>query len=160
MPRLGLLIARCMCFYNNFLLIFFLFESAFSPNVLINSFLEKQSDATKSIHKNILIIWKWCQKFSLANTYQFGCGKKKKGNWLCLILVGFWYVAASEREVIAILKLISQTARNFPGVFYNGKAGAILPVIGRILPFFAEPAFRLVILLFYFLNFPNSICSR
>lgn len=159
MLRLGLLIARCMCFYKNFLWTFFLFESAFSPNVLIKSFLEKQSDATKSIHKNILIIWKWCQKFSLANTYQFGCGKKKR-NWLWLILVGFWYVAASEREVIAILKLISQTARNFPGVFYNGKAGAILPVIGRILPFFAEPAFRLVILLFYFLNFYDSICSR
>ncbi|KAG8655799.1 hypothetical protein MANES_04G069900v8 [Manihot esculenta] len=50
--------------------------------------------------------------------------------------------AASEREVIAVLKLISHTARNFPGVFYHGKASAILPVIGRILPFFAEPAFR------------------
>ncbi|XP_058002257.1 serine/threonine-protein kinase ATR isoform X1 [Hevea brasiliensis] len=50
--------------------------------------------------------------------------------------------SASEREVIAVLKLISHTARNFPGVFYHGKASAVLPVIGRILPFFAEPAFR------------------
>ncbi|KAL0365707.1 UNVERIFIED_CONTAM: Serine/threonine-protein kinase ATR [Sesamum angustifolium] len=50
--------------------------------------------------------------------------------------------SAREREVIAILKLLSQTAKNFPGVFYHGKASAVLPVIGRILPFFAEPAFR------------------
>ncbi|KAJ6365384.1 hypothetical protein OIU76_030204 [Salix suchowensis] len=50
--------------------------------------------------------------------------------------------SASEREVIAVLKLISHTARNFPGVFYHGKGSAILPVIGRVLPFFAEPAFR------------------
>ncbi|XVE48802.1 hypothetical protein DITRI_Ditri01bG0031900 [Diplodiscus trichospermus] len=49
---------------------------------------------------------------------------------------------SNEREVIAVLKLISHTARNFPGVFYHGKASAVLPVIGRILPFFAEPAFR------------------
>ncbi|GMJ02240.1 Ataxia telangiectasia-mutated and RAD3-related [Hibiscus trionum] len=49
--------------------------------------------------------------------------------------------SANEREVIAVLKLISHTARNFPGVFYHGKASAVLPVIGRILPFFAEPAF-------------------
>lgn len=107
-----------------------------------SDYLKMMSEVLPSKH---LSIWLW---------------KKRKGNWLWLILVGFWYVAASEREVIAILKLISQTARNFPGVFYNGKAGAILPVIGRILPFFAEPAFRLVILLFCFLNFPDSICSR
>ncbi|KAE8671371.1 Serine/threonine-protein kinase ATR [Hibiscus syriacus] len=49
--------------------------------------------------------------------------------------------SANEREVIAVLKLISHTARNFPGVFYHGKASAVLPVIGRILPFFSEPAF-------------------
>ncbi|XP_057966398.1 serine/threonine-protein kinase ATR [Malania oleifera] len=49
--------------------------------------------------------------------------------------------SANEREVIAVLKLLSHTAKNFPGVFYHGKASAILPVIGRILPFFAEPAF-------------------
>ncbi|GER42368.1 serine/threonine-protein kinase ATR [Striga asiatica] len=47
-----------------------------------------------------------------------------------------------EREVIAVLKLLAQTAKNFPGVFYHGKANAVLPVIGRILPFYAEPAFR------------------
>ncbi|MBA0591826.1 hypothetical protein Gorai_008822, partial [Gossypium raimondii] len=49
--------------------------------------------------------------------------------------------SANEREVIAVLKLISHTARNFPGVFYHGKPSAVLPLIGRILPFFAEPAF-------------------
>lgn len=56
----------------------------------------------------------------------------------------YCYFAANEREVIAVLKLISHIARNFPGVFYHGKASGILPVIGRLLPFFAEPAFRLV----------------
>ncbi|XP_010266921.1 PREDICTED: serine/threonine-protein kinase ATR isoform X2 [Nelumbo nucifera] len=50
--------------------------------------------------------------------------------------------SAKEREVIAVLKLLSQTAKNFPGVFFYGKATAVLPVVGRILPFFAEPAFR------------------
>ncbi|KAL6494861.1 hypothetical protein OROGR_031661 [Orobanche gracilis] len=47
-----------------------------------------------------------------------------------------------EREVIAVLKLLAETAKIFPGVFYHGKANAVLPVIGRILPFFAEPTFR------------------
>lgn len=41
-----------------------------------------------------------------------------------------------------MVKLIAHTARNFPGVFYHGKPSAVLPVIGRILPFLAEPAFR------------------
>ncbi|CAN4112596.1 unnamed protein product [Withania somnifera] len=50
--------------------------------------------------------------------------------------------SANEREVSAVLKLIAHTAKNFPGVFYHGKAGAVLPVIGRVLPFLAEPAFR------------------
>ncbi|RWW74347.1 hypothetical protein BHE74_00017711, partial [Ensete ventricosum] len=50
--------------------------------------------------------------------------------------------AANEREVTAVLKLLSHTARNFPGVFYHGRAAAVLPVIGRVLPFLAEPAFR------------------
>ncbi|KAG0457231.1 hypothetical protein HPP92_022388 [Vanilla planifolia] len=50
--------------------------------------------------------------------------------------------AANEREVTAVLKLLSHTARNFPGVFFHGKAAAVLPVLGRILPFLAEPAFR------------------
>ncbi|XP_073033978.1 serine/threonine-protein kinase ATR isoform X1 [Primulina eburnea] len=49
--------------------------------------------------------------------------------------------SAKEREVIAVLKLLAHTAKNFPGVFYHGKASAVLPVIGRIIPFFAEPAF-------------------
>ncbi|XP_058072546.1 serine/threonine-protein kinase ATR isoform X2 [Magnolia sinica] len=48
---------------------------------------------------------------------------------------------ANEREVTAVLKLLSHTARNFPGVLFHGKASAVLPVIGRILPFLAEPAF-------------------
>ncbi|GAB4838582.1 hypothetical protein Ancab_028127 [Ancistrocladus abbreviatus] len=50
--------------------------------------------------------------------------------------------SANEREVIAVLKLLTHTAKNFPGVFYHGKANAVLPVIGRILPFFAESAFN------------------
>ncbi|XP_047310870.1 serine/threonine-protein kinase ATR [Impatiens glandulifera] len=49
---------------------------------------------------------------------------------------------ANEREVIAVLKLLNHIAKNFPGVFYHGKPSSVLPVIGRILPFFAEPAFR------------------
>ncbi|KAF3772308.1 hypothetical protein EJ110_NYTH58268, partial [Nymphaea thermarum] len=48
------------------------------------------------------------------------------------------------REVIAILKLLTHTARNYPGVFHNGKPSHTLPIIGRILPFFVEPAFRYV----------------
>ncbi|KAJ1436335.1 putative serine/threonine-protein kinase [Sesbania bispinosa] len=51
-------------------------------------------------------------------------------------------MAGNEREVIAVVKLIAHTARNFPGVFFHGKATAILPVLARILPFFAEPLFR------------------
>ncbi|XP_058191614.1 serine/threonine-protein kinase ATR isoform X3 [Rhododendron vialii] len=50
--------------------------------------------------------------------------------------------SANEREVIAVLKLLTHTAKNFPGVFFHGRPAAVLPLIGRILPFFAEPAFR------------------
>nr|KYP69208.1 Serine/threonine-protein kinase ATR [Cajanus cajan] len=50
--------------------------------------------------------------------------------------------SGNEREVIAVVKLISHTARNFPGVFYRGKASAVLPILARFLPFFAEPLFR------------------
>ncbi|GAB2267814.1 hypothetical protein Dimus_002790 [Dionaea muscipula] len=50
--------------------------------------------------------------------------------------------SAKDREVIAVLKLLTHTAKNFPGVFYHGQASAVLPLIGRILPFFAEPTFR------------------
>ncbi|CDP14533.1 unnamed protein product [Coffea canephora] len=50
--------------------------------------------------------------------------------------------SAKEREVMAVLKLLTHTAKSFPGVFYHGKAAAVLPIIGRIVPFFAEPAFR------------------
>uniref|UniRef100_A0A7N0U878 Serine/threonine-protein kinase ATR n=1 Tax=Kalanchoe fedtschenkoi TaxID=63787 RepID=A0A7N0U878_KALFE len=49
--------------------------------------------------------------------------------------------SANEREVIAVLKLISHTAKNFPGVFYHGRAKAVLPMVGRILPFLADLAF-------------------
>ncbi|KAJ0746764.1 putative non-specific serine/threonine protein kinase [Helianthus annuus] len=49
--------------------------------------------------------------------------------------------SANEREVIAILKLLTHTVKNFPGVFFHGKASAILPIICRIIPFFAEPSF-------------------
>ncbi|CAL5429829.1 unnamed protein product [Camellia sinensis] len=50
--------------------------------------------------------------------------------------------SANEREVIAVLKLLTHTTKNFPGVFFHGRAAAVLPLIGRILPFFAEPTFR------------------
>ena len=56
--------------------------------------------------------------------------------------------------MVAVLKLLSHTARNFPGVFYHGKASAVLPVVGRILPFFAEPAIQSVIcVIFSFFSF-------
>ncbi|CAL5040806.1 unnamed protein product [Urochloa decumbens] len=47
------------------------------------------------------------------------------------------------REVIALLRLVAYTALKFPGVFYNGRAGDVISVIGRILLFLAEPDFRL-----------------
>ncbi|XP_078439829.1 ataxia telangiectasia-mutated and RAD3-like protein isoform X2 [Wolffia australiana] len=47
-----------------------------------------------------------------------------------------------EREITAVLKLLSHTAKNFPDVFFQGRPAAVLPVIGRIIPFFSEPAFR------------------
>ncbi|KAK7270160.1 hypothetical protein RIF29_23104 [Crotalaria pallida] len=50
--------------------------------------------------------------------------------------------ATNEREVIAVVKLISHTARNFPRVFFNGSASSILPIVAHILPFFAIPPFR------------------
>nr|XP_043624485.1 serine/threonine-protein kinase ATR [Erigeron canadensis] len=49
--------------------------------------------------------------------------------------------SANEKEVIATLKLLNHTVKIYPGIFYNGKASAILPTICRILPFFAEPSF-------------------
>ncbi|KAL6873568.1 hypothetical protein ACP4OV_013650 [Aristida adscensionis] len=51
--------------------------------------------------------------------------------------------ARELREVTAVLKLVAFTALKFPGVFYNGRAADVICVIGRILPFFAEPNFRL-----------------
>ncbi|CAH2061656.1 unnamed protein product [Thlaspi arvense] len=54
------------------------------------------------------------------------------------------YVAPSlgnGREVSAVLKLVGHTARNIPGVFYHGDPAAIFPVIGHLMPFFAEPEF-------------------
>ncbi|CAA6663251.1 unnamed protein product [Spirodela intermedia] len=51
-------------------------------------------------------------------------------------------VTDKEREITAVLKLLSHTAKNFPDVFFQGKAAAVLPVIGRIVPFFSEPAFH------------------
>ncbi|TVU07548.1 hypothetical protein EJB05_40909, partial [Eragrostis curvula] len=49
---------------------------------------------------------------------------------------------ASDREVTAVLKLVAYTALKFPGVFYQGRAADVISVIGRILPFLAEPNFR------------------
>lgn len=44
-----------------------------------------------------------------------------------------------ERELMAILKLLCHTVKNYPGVFYCGKGHAVLPILGRIIPLFAEP---------------------
>nr|XP_017256402.1 PREDICTED: serine/threonine-protein kinase ATR-like [Daucus carota subsp. sativus] len=48
---------------------------------------------------------------------------------------------ANDREVTAILKLLTYTANNIPGVYFHGNSAAVLPIICRILPFFAEPSF-------------------
>ena len=49
----------------------------------------------------------------------------------------------NEREVIAVVKLVSHTAKYFPGVFFRGtNPSSILPILARILPFFSEPLFR------------------
>lgn len=50
-------------------------------------------------------------------------------------------LAGNRREVTAVLKLVSHTARNLPGVFYHGDPAAVFPVIAHIIPFFAEPEF-------------------
>ncbi|XP_071715523.1 serine/threonine-protein kinase ATR [Rutidosis leptorrhynchoides] len=49
--------------------------------------------------------------------------------------------SANEREVIAILKLLTYTVKKIPGVYFHGKASAVLPIICHILPFFSEPSF-------------------
>jgi serine/threonine-protein kinase ATR len=41
-----------------------------------------------------------------------------------------------------VLRLLAYTALKFPGVFYQGRAADVVCVIGRILPFLAEPNFR------------------
>uniref|UniRef100_J3MHR6 Serine/threonine-protein kinase ATR n=1 Tax=Oryza brachyantha TaxID=4533 RepID=J3MHR6_ORYBR len=50
--------------------------------------------------------------------------------------------AADGREATAVLKLLSYTAGKFPGVFFHGRATDVIRVIGRVLPFFAEPNFQ------------------
>lgn len=50
--------------------------------------------------------------------------------------------AVKERELMAILKLLCHTVKNYPGVFYCGKGHAVLPILGRIIPLFAEPELR------------------
>jgi hypothetical protein len=55
--------------------------------------------------------------------------------------------------VAAVVKLITRTAVNYPGVYYHGKATATLPVIARLLPFFADPLFRSIFFLTYLFFF-------
>ncbi|KAL6963657.1 non-specific serine,threonine protein kinase [Sarracenia purpurea var. burkii] len=43
---------------------------------------------------------------------------------------------------LTIHSIYVYSAKNFPGVFFHGRAAAVLPLIGRILPFFADSAFR------------------
>ncbi|CAM0908690.1 unnamed protein product [Alopecurus aequalis] len=52
---------------------------------------------------------------------------------------------ANERETTAVLKLLTYTARRFPGVFYHGRPAEVVRVIGRILPFFADPDYQSII---------------
>ncbi|KAM0929216.1 hypothetical protein ACQ4PT_001782 [Festuca glaucescens] len=52
---------------------------------------------------------------------------------------------ANERETTAVLKLLTYTARRFPGVFFNGRPVEVVRVIGRILPFFADPDYQSII---------------
>jgi len=43
---------------------------------------------------------------------------------------------------MAISKLLCHTVRNYPGVFYHGKGHSVMPILGRIIPLFAEPDLR------------------
>ncbi|XP_015941840.1 serine/threonine-protein kinase ATR [Arachis duranensis] len=53
------------------------------------------------------------------------------------------YSSANEREAIAVVKLVSHTAKYFPGVFFHGSDSAsLLPILARLLPFFSDPLFR------------------
>ncbi|MED6179822.1 hypothetical protein PIB30_004466 [Stylosanthes scabra] len=53
------------------------------------------------------------------------------------------YSSANDREVIAVVKLVSHTVKYFPGVFYHGSDSAsLLPILARLLPFFSDPLFR------------------
>ncbi|MED6198219.1 hypothetical protein PIB30_064049 [Stylosanthes scabra] len=53
------------------------------------------------------------------------------------------YSSANDREVIAVVKLVSHTAIYFPGVFFHGSDSAsLLPILARLLPFFSDPLFR------------------
>ncbi|KAL2643558.1 hypothetical protein R1flu_011145 [Riccia fluitans] len=47
-----------------------------------------------------------------------------------------------ERELMAISKLLCHTVKQYPGVLYKGKGEAVLPVLSRIFPLFAEPELR------------------
>lgn len=51
-------------------------------------------------------------------------------------------LAVKEREIMAISKLLCHTVRNYPGVFYHGKGHSVMPILGRIIPLFAEPDLR------------------
>eukprot|EP00897_Mesotaenium_endlicherianum_P000569 jgi/Mesen1/10512/ME000083S10013 len=45
----------------------------------------------------------------------------------------------NEKEVVAVLKLLTQAVTRYPGVLYDGEGSSVMPIIGRILPLFAEP---------------------
>ncbi|KAG6548304.1 hypothetical protein Mapa_010357 [Marchantia paleacea] len=47
-----------------------------------------------------------------------------------------------ERELMAILKLLCHTVKQYPGVLYKGKGQAVLPILSRIFPLFAESELR------------------
>ena len=41
-----------------------------------------------------------------------------------------------------MLKLLTYTARRFPGSIFNGHPADVVRVIGRILPLFADPDYQ------------------
>ncbi|MED6157375.1 hypothetical protein PIB30_022501 [Stylosanthes scabra] len=52
-------------------------------------------------------------------------------------------MGSNEREAVAVVKLVSHTAKYFPGVFFHGSDSAsLLPILARLLPFFSDPLFR------------------
>lgn len=96
-------------------------------------------------HLNFLLIICFSSVYSLVITHF--------NRFLLLLFIRVSLSAAKEQEAVAVLKLLTLTAKIFPGVFHHGKPAAVLPIIARILPSFAEPAFRSLHSQLYYLSF-------